>query len=167
MHSTDVSAEPGVPARCEAASDQVTRHIAAAKDAARAKDETELKQAEGGLTKAQLEGMKNDIVFKIDAEKANETLEDPTLCASQRVGGLLPYGVKLFAPSGPGKAPQLNWRPELATKNTAHNQLRSVPNIVAKVPRIEPQFGSPLPPLPPPPLPARGTLTHLQWPAQS
>lgn len=47
----------------------------AAEDAARAKDETELKQAEDDLTKAQLEVTKNDIVSRIDAEKNQETLQ--------------------------------------------------------------------------------------------
>ena len=48
----------------------------AAEDAARAKDETELKQAEDDLTKAQLEVTKNDIVSRIDAEKNQETLQE-------------------------------------------------------------------------------------------
>jgi len=48
----------------------------AAEDAARAKDETELKQAEDDLTKAQLEVSKKDIVSRIDAEKNQETLEE-------------------------------------------------------------------------------------------
>ena len=48
----------------------------AAEDAARAKDETELKQAEDGLKKAQLEVTKNDIVSRIDAEKNQETLQE-------------------------------------------------------------------------------------------
>ncbi|HUJ30404.1 MAG TPA: efflux RND transporter periplasmic adaptor subunit [Candidatus Acidoferrum sp.] len=48
----------------------------AAEDAARAKDETELKQAEDDLTKAQLEVSKNDIVSRIDAEKNQETLQE-------------------------------------------------------------------------------------------
>lgn len=48
----------------------------AAEDAARAKDETELKQAEDDLTKAHLEVTKNDIVSRIDAEKNQETLQE-------------------------------------------------------------------------------------------
>ncbi|HEV2221595.1 MAG TPA: hypothetical protein VGR84_01190, partial [Candidatus Acidoferrales bacterium] len=48
----------------------------AAEDAARAKDETELKQAEDDLTKAQLEVTKKDIVSRIDAEKNQETLQE-------------------------------------------------------------------------------------------
>lgn len=44
--------------------------------AARAKDETELKQAEGNLRKAELETQKAEIVSKIDAEKNQETLEE-------------------------------------------------------------------------------------------
>ncbi|HKV26763.1 MAG TPA: efflux RND transporter periplasmic adaptor subunit [Candidatus Acidoferrales bacterium] len=48
----------------------------AAEDAARAKDETELKQAEDDFTKAQLEVTKNDIVSRIDAEKNQEALQE-------------------------------------------------------------------------------------------
>jgi len=44
--------------------------------AARAKDETELKQAEDSLRKAELEVQKAEIVSKIDAEKDQETLEE-------------------------------------------------------------------------------------------
>jgi HlyD family secretion protein len=44
--------------------------------AARAKDETELKQAEDNLRKAELEAQKAEIVSKIDAEKNQETLEE-------------------------------------------------------------------------------------------
>jgi len=44
--------------------------------AARAKDETELKQAEDSLRKAELEGQKDEIVSRIDAEKNQETLEE-------------------------------------------------------------------------------------------
>src|SRR5580704_4157664 len=46
-----------------------------AEDAARAKDETEMKQAEDALTKAKLEILKNDIVSRIDAEKNQEAFE--------------------------------------------------------------------------------------------
>jgi HlyD family secretion protein len=45
-------------------------------DAARAKDETEIKQAEDDLSKAQLEVQKVEIMSRIDAEKAQETLEE-------------------------------------------------------------------------------------------
>jgi HlyD family secretion protein len=44
--------------------------------AARAKDETEIKQAEDALSKAELEMQKVEIVSRIDAEKARETLEE-------------------------------------------------------------------------------------------
>ena len=44
--------------------------------AARAKDETELKQAEDNLRKAELEIQKAEIVSKIDAEKNQENLEE-------------------------------------------------------------------------------------------
>src|SRR5437879_53288 len=48
----------------------------AKENAARAKDETELKQAEDGLRKAELEMQKAEIVSRIDAEKNQETLEE-------------------------------------------------------------------------------------------
>ncbi len=48
----------------------------AKEDAARAKDETELKQAEGSLGKAELEMQKIEIVSRIDAEKARENLDE-------------------------------------------------------------------------------------------
>jgi HlyD family secretion protein len=44
--------------------------------AARAKDETELTQAEDNLRKAELEAQKAEIVSRIDAEKNQETLEE-------------------------------------------------------------------------------------------
>ena len=44
--------------------------------AARAKDETELKQAENALEKAKLEMLKNELIPRIDAEKNQETLEE-------------------------------------------------------------------------------------------
>jgi HlyD family secretion protein len=47
-----------------------------AEDAARAKDDTDLKQAEDDLAKAKLEVSKNEIVSRIDAEKNEETLEE-------------------------------------------------------------------------------------------
>jgi len=52
----------------------------AKEDAARAKDETEIKQAEDNLSKAQLEMQKTEIMSRIDAEKAQEDL----LVAEQR-----------------------------------------------------------------------------------
>jgi multidrug resistance efflux pump len=42
----------------------------------RAKDETEIKEAEGSLTKAQLEMQKVEIMSRIDAEKAQQDLEE-------------------------------------------------------------------------------------------
>lgn len=44
--------------------------------AARAKDETEIKEAESGLSKAELEMQKVEVLSRIDAEKARETLEE-------------------------------------------------------------------------------------------
>jgi multidrug efflux pump subunit AcrA (membrane-fusion protein) len=55
--------------------DQVAEEQAK-ENAARAKDETELKQAEDDLRKAQLEIEKSEIVSRIDAEKNQETLEE-------------------------------------------------------------------------------------------
>ena len=48
----------------------------AKENAARAKDETEMKQAEGNLSKAELEMQKAEIVSRIDAEKAQENLDE-------------------------------------------------------------------------------------------
>jgi len=48
----------------------------AKEDAARAKDETDIKQAEDNLSKAQLEMQKAEIVSRIAAEKAQEDLEE-------------------------------------------------------------------------------------------
>jgi HlyD family secretion protein len=48
----------------------------AKEDAARAKDETEIKQAEDALSKAELEMQKVEIVSRIDAEKLQENLEE-------------------------------------------------------------------------------------------
>ena len=45
-------------------------------EAARAKDETDLKQAEDDLKKAELEMLKNPILSPIDAEKNQETLDE-------------------------------------------------------------------------------------------
>jgi HlyD family secretion protein len=44
--------------------------------AARAKDETEIKQAENTLSKAELELQKRELLSQIDAEKAQQTLEE-------------------------------------------------------------------------------------------
>jgi HlyD family secretion protein len=55
----------------------------AKEDAARAKDETDLKQAEGSLSKAQLEMQKAEIVSRIDAEKAQEDLEEAEATLAQ------------------------------------------------------------------------------------
>jgi HlyD family secretion protein len=48
----------------------------AKENAARAKDDTEMKQAEDDLSKAELEMQKVEIVSRIDAEKAQETLDE-------------------------------------------------------------------------------------------
>jgi HlyD family secretion protein len=48
----------------------------AKEDAARAKDETEIKVAEGDLAKAELEMQKVELLSRIDAEKARETLDE-------------------------------------------------------------------------------------------
>lgn len=55
--------------------DQVSEEQAK-EDAARAKDETELKTAEDNLRKAELEIQKAEIVSRIDAEKNQETLDE-------------------------------------------------------------------------------------------
>jgi len=55
--------------------DQVAEEQAK-ENAARAKDETELKQAEDNLRKAELEVQKAELVSKIDAEKNQESLEE-------------------------------------------------------------------------------------------
>ena len=51
--------------------------------AARAKDETEIKAAEGDLAKAELEMQKVEILSRIDAEKARETLDEARATLSQ------------------------------------------------------------------------------------
>lgn len=48
----------------------------AKEDAARAKDETEIQQAESNFSKAQLEMQKVELFSRIDAEKAQQTLEE-------------------------------------------------------------------------------------------
>lgn len=55
--------------------DQVAEEQAK-ENAAGAKDETELKQAEDSLRKAELESQKDEIVSRIDAEKNQETLQE-------------------------------------------------------------------------------------------
>ncbi len=51
--------------------------------AARAKDETELKQAEDSWRKAELEIQKSELLSKIDAEKAQETLDESKATLAQ------------------------------------------------------------------------------------
>jgi HlyD family secretion protein len=51
--------------------------------AARAKDETEIKQAEGDLAKAKLEMQKVELMSRIDAEKAQETLDEAQASLAQ------------------------------------------------------------------------------------
>lgn len=51
--------------------------------AARAKDETEIKQAEDNLSKAQLEMQKVELLSRIDAEKAQENLEEAKATLTQ------------------------------------------------------------------------------------
>ncbi|HEY1580212.1 MAG TPA: HlyD family efflux transporter periplasmic adaptor subunit [Terracidiphilus sp.] len=48
----------------------------AAEDAAKAKDETEIEQAQTALTKAELEMQKVELLSRIDAEKAREDLDE-------------------------------------------------------------------------------------------
>ncbi len=55
----------------------------AKEDAARAKDETEIKQAEDSLSKTQLEMQKAEILSRIDAEKAQEALEEAQATLAQ------------------------------------------------------------------------------------
>jgi multidrug efflux pump subunit AcrA (membrane-fusion protein) len=55
--------------------DDVLQEVAK-EGAARAKDETEIKVAEGDLAKAELEMQKVELLSRIDAEKARETLEE-------------------------------------------------------------------------------------------
>jgi HlyD family secretion protein len=56
----------------------------AKENAARAKDETEMKQAKGELGKAELEMQKVETVSRIDAEKAQEQLEEAKATLQQR-----------------------------------------------------------------------------------
>jgi len=62
--------------------DQVAEEQAK-ENAARAKDETELKQADDSLLKAQLEVQKAEIVSRIDAEKNQETLDEAKAASDQ------------------------------------------------------------------------------------
>ena len=55
--------------------DDVLQEVAK-EGAARAKDETEIKVAEGDLAKAELEMQKVELLSRIDAEKARETLDE-------------------------------------------------------------------------------------------
>jgi multidrug resistance efflux pump len=55
----------------------------AKENAARAKDETEIKQAEDNLSKTQLEMQKVEILSRIDAEKAQEDLDQATATVKQ------------------------------------------------------------------------------------
>jgi HlyD family secretion protein len=55
----------------------------AKEDAARAKDETEIKQAEDNLSKTQVEMQKTEILSRIDAEKAQEDLEEAQATLAQ------------------------------------------------------------------------------------
>ncbi len=55
--------------------DQIAQEQAK-ESAAKAKDETELKAAEGGLRKAELEMQKTEILSRIDAEKNQENLDE-------------------------------------------------------------------------------------------
>jgi HlyD family secretion protein len=55
----------------------------AKEDAARAKDETEIKVAEGDLAKAELEMQKVELLSRIDAEKARETLDEAKATLNQ------------------------------------------------------------------------------------
>lgn len=55
----------------------------AAEDAARAKDDTDLKQAEDALATAKLELKKKEIESRIDAEKAQEQFEEATATLAQ------------------------------------------------------------------------------------
>jgi HlyD family secretion protein len=55
----------------------------AKEDAARAKDETEIRVAEGDLAKAELEMQKAELLSRIDAEKARETLDEAKATLAQ------------------------------------------------------------------------------------
>jgi HlyD family secretion protein len=70
----------------QAANNDLVSKVAAAEeneDAARAKDLTEMKEAEDNLGKAQLEIQKVEILSRIDAEKAQENLEEAKATLAQ------------------------------------------------------------------------------------
>jgi multidrug resistance efflux pump len=70
----------------QAASNDLVNKVAAAEqneDAARAKDLTEMKEAEDNLGKAQLEVQKVEILSRIDAEKAQENLDEAKATLAQ------------------------------------------------------------------------------------
>jgi HlyD family secretion protein len=55
----------------------------AAEEAAKAKDETDIEQAQTSLTKAELEMQKVELMSRIDAEKARETLDETRATLAQ------------------------------------------------------------------------------------
>jgi len=61
----------------------------AAELAAKAKDQTELEQAESALSKAELEMKKLELLSRIDAEKAQQTLDEAKATLSQLKGTFL------------------------------------------------------------------------------
>jgi multidrug resistance efflux pump len=70
----------------QAANDDLISKVTAAEqaeEAARAKDQTEMKAAEDDLGKAQLEMQKVEILSRIDAEKAQENLEEAKATLAQ------------------------------------------------------------------------------------
>jgi HlyD family secretion protein len=70
----------------QAANNDLVNKVAAAEqneDAARAKDQTEMKEAEDNLGKAQLEIQKVEILSRIDAEKAQENLDEAKATLAQ------------------------------------------------------------------------------------
>jgi HlyD family secretion protein len=62
---------------------QLVLEAQAKEDAARAKDETEIKQAEDSLAKAKLEMEKVELLSRIDAEKAQEDLDEAQATMAQ------------------------------------------------------------------------------------
>ena len=85
VHQGDLLAEFDRQAQMREFMDKQTEYVdlasktgeAQAKEVAdRAKDETEIEQAESALSKAQLEMQKLELLSKIDAEKAEEALEE-------------------------------------------------------------------------------------------
>ena len=70
----------------QAQADDLNQQVIEAKakeDAARAKDETEIHQAQDSLSKARLEMEKVELLSRIDAEKAQEDLEEATATLAQ------------------------------------------------------------------------------------